>query len=538
MATQYKYGIDFGTSNCSVSIMETDVNAEGRYYPKCFVLSASEKFSQLMASEIALNRYGDVVACGVDAQEYFVKRLADYHLDNIKWSLQKEVVTFNETPLYFHDRPFSGVDAAATLLLEIKKQIDNGEPHPKTAGIVFGVPVGFEDMNKVKLIEAAIRAGLIENTPRGKLSVEFVSEPLAVAVNYGVKLESDQKVLIFDYGGGTLDVAILDMASLMNRMEVKEHEVLAKTVEETIGGKRLTWQFFYNSFLPRYGFERLKSELGLMSSLYDEERLENELKSKEEGIALLRALDNCKCHLSTKPVAAVRVMEGRLSIPSMEFTQEHFAISIRQEVDVAKSAVERALSEAFEKNGTTVDQIDMILMAGGSSMIPAFREMLVKLFGSTEKVKISGDPLTCIAHGLARVGFSKEGYKSQTINDIVDSDYGIWDAGRNAISVIIPKGMHIKDTIFNRETKSGIGKTYRVLDRHVTFMKLDVHQNGSYLNTLEIPLEKDSTQNQFKVFFEVDKQKGYLKVHVYDMNKQVFLDMMFGQNEIRIDWAN
>lgn len=526
MKPTIKYGIDFGTSNSSIALMRTDHYNTEKYSAENFKLARYGDFPLLLASEIALNKNGDIIAVGQEALDMKANQLADYFVDEIKWKLEERDVISTVT-----GRNSSGVELASILLDHMKKEVDM-EVHSTPEGIVFGVPVGFKDSEKIRLIEAAIKAGFIEDSYEGKQSVEFVSEPIAVALEYGIQMDQDQNIMIFDFGGGTLDIVIMNMKTLNGRTEIKEHEVLAK-VGGHIGGDRLTWKFFINSFIPKYGFEKLAKELKLTANLYDEKNLEKEIKSSVEGIAILNELEKCKIRLSSQYVYPFNVSKNHISIQE-KFIRDDFTNSIREEINQARQKVKEAMYRA----NLDVQDISVVLLAGGSSFIPAFQDMLREEVKDPQKVKFTKDPMTSVSRGLAIAGFTPEGVeKKQKVNDLVDSDYGVWDSATESVSVIISKGAKVYDTVLNKETLSGIGKTYRVIDSYQRNLKLQVYQNENKINDVDVNLLENEVGDHFKIFFTVNQEKGWLQVHVYNLNKQEWKKIPFGRDKIRLDWS-
>ena len=75
----------------------------------------------------------------------------------------------------------------------------------------MGVPVQYGDIQKNVLKKALVRAGFYKDANEAEKKTEFVSEPIAVAVHYGLDLQKDTTVLVFDFGGGTLDLAIVNL---------------------------------------------------------------------------------------------------------------------------------------------------------------------------------------------------------------------------------------------------------------------------------------------------------------------------------------
>jgi hypothetical chaperone protein len=536
---RYKYGIDFGTSNSSISIMVPTMNKG--HEVKTFEIEPGDIFREVVGSKIALNRKLNPIEVGRFASMAFASGGAEHYVDHIKWKLKDSNI---------NGLPVSGLDLASYLLKHIKEKT-NTIVHPETNGVVFGIPIGFSDVEKEIIVEAAVKAKLIPDTISGRKTIEFVSEPIAVALDYGMMLQKDENLLVFDYGGGTLDIVIMNMSKISSSKEIKPHEVLAKAGKK-IGGDFLTWRFFIDGFLPKYGkyelikelgfdnevsdeeakkfgFMILKNKLGLINDLTDEELLKSELLQKHEGLILLEELEKCKVRLSFNSTAILSVMIGRLSIPKLDFEVEDFSNCIKAEVLMAKEEVNNALRQA----GMSKEKIDIVLLAGGSSYIPAFQYMLKDIFGE-QKVKSTGNQMTSITRGLAIAGYETKEGKVQQVDDIVESNYGIWNFSKGEVSVIIQKGEKITNTQINRNTRAGICKKYRLLDPTSKFIELDIYQNNNKLTTIKVPINQNETKDEIAVYFTIDPAKGWLQLSVLNLMKNRWLDIPFNRDKVLI----
>ncbi|WP_246943478.1 Hsp70 family protein [Bacillus pinisoli] len=535
---KYKYGIDFGTSNSSISIMVPTVNG---LEVKTLELEPGDLFREVVASRIALEKNLKPIEIGRFASMAFASGEAAYYIDHIKWKLtDKNIINLK----------VDGIDLATNLLKHIKEKI-NRVAHPEAKGVVFGIPIGFTDFEKEILINAAIKAGFVKDSQEGRNSIEFVSEPIAVALDYGMQLHKNENILVFDYGGGTLDIVIMNMSKISSGKEVKPHEVLAKAGRK-IGGDFLTWRFFLEGFLPKYGRYELKRELGFDNKVSDDEarkfgfmklskllglnndlsnngELRDEMIQIHEGLILLDELEKCKCRLSFNDTAILSVMIGKLSIPRLDFTVEDFSKSIINEVHEAELDVNNALSSS----GLEKQDIDIVLLAGGSSYIPAFQNMLKELFGE-KRVKSSGNQMTSITRGLAIAGYESNKGKVQQVEDIVDCNYGVWNTTKGEVSVIIPKGEKITNTQINKSTRAGICKKYRLLDSSSNLIELDIYQEKEKISTIKVPIGQNESKDEFAVYFSIDRSKGWLQVSVLNIIKNRWIDIPFNRDKVTI----
>ncbi|SED14581.1 Hsp70 family protein [Paenibacillus sp. GP183] len=509
--TRTAYGIDFGTTNCSIALMRTDAFSGGRYTPQCFIISPNGTPREVMSSEISFDTAGSVVSIGRRARMDVASGAADKLVDNVKWLLHNDDFRLR----FGRNKEYTSIDLAAMMFDRISQQI-NAVPHNKPNGIVVGVPVGFSDHEKERLLEAIIKSTIAEGMK--KSDIRFLSEPISAALDYGLELESNQKVLVFDFGGGTLDITLINMSVL-------EGEVLAKEGGH-IGGRRLTTRLLTNLFIPRYGYEKLARELNLPKTQPEDEILLQCLFESGEGVELFENLDRCKIELSNESTSTLFLSRDRLNV-NMTITRSDFEEAIAEELREAHDLVISSLREVSSKS------VDMVVMSGGSSYIPAFRIMLQGIFGK-DKVKLSTDALTSVARGLAITGFTSNDGLSAGIDDIVDVPYGIWDGQNQEIAVIIDKGVKISATEIEEARVDGIYETFRLVDTSSPFMKLRIFQKDEQIGIVEVPIVPNGMDNHFKVFFQVDKDKGWLQIRVYDVSNRKWLTIPFGKDKIRI----
>jgi molecular chaperone DnaK (HSP70) len=510
MSSAYKYGIDFGTSNCSIAIVMPKTDGSKGYEPVCFDLNGANQslFSKVMASDLALSATGQIVEVGNRAIQAKVNGLAKHYITDIKWHLTDEVLKDNAVELVFNGKPFSGLDAATALFRALKHDADEVKLSKPVNGIVIGVPVDFEISNRYILLEAAINAGFVENSEDGRASIEFLSEPLAVAEAKGIDFTKDQRVMIFDHGGKTLDIAIMDIKGVSTDTEVRELEVLCKDVEISAGGKQLTWKLFSKGFLAKYGSDKLIADLGMKSPVGEVVSFQKELYSIPEGLELYNKLEEIKVELTTNETATLTLTSGKLSIPQMTFDQDLFKSCIDDELNLVKLSIDRALSLAKQNEGITKEDIDLVIMAGGSSNVRAVRNTVEEFFGS-DKVVLGDDPLMATAEGLAVHGFGNSGLLT---GDVTENEYGVFDHDTGQISVIVPKGTPLSATKYNPQNAKNIGKhkQYVLIDADSKHLEADISINQTIKNTIKV--NKIDSNETYLIFLEVDEKNAFYQV--------------------------
>lgn len=171
-------------------------------------------------------------------------------------------------------KSYAGVDLIAAILkvLRLKAEKSAKELEIDMSGVVMGVPVQYGDIQKNVLKKALVKAGFYDNFEEADKKTEFVSEPIAVAVHYGLNLKNDKTVMVFDFGGGTLDIAIVNLKKQIGTDKLHPHETISKE-RITLGGEELTRLFFINSFCDKskYGTKRIAAEFGFDRNLSAEQ---------------------------------------------------------------------------------------------------------------------------------------------------------------------------------------------------------------------------------------------------------------------------
>ncbi|MEE1361982.1 MAG: Hsp70 family protein [Selenomonadaceae bacterium] len=533
---QYKYGIDFGTTNSSIAIrfMGSDDNEH------TYVLTLKDTLPrEVIPSVVLVNKKGTIYA-GQEAVEYNYQhndRKNDFKfIKKIKLDLEK-----NGNNLEYHlgNKTISGIDLIAAILKVLRIKADKGieELGIDVSGVVMGVPVQYGDVQKNIMKEALVRAGFYKNITEANEKTEFVSEPIAVAVHYGLNLKQDKTVLIFDFGGGTLDLAVVNLKHQITDDILHPHETLAKG-RITLGGEELTKTFFINCFCKKYGVSRIAKEFRLNIDISSEE-LWGKLLETRDGIRLIEKLEQCKCELSKSFKSTFHFIGRDVQLKEKDFFRDEFQDAISEQLDEIDDLIEQTLEDADIHDRYDIDRV---ILAGGSSLIPCIQDILISKFGSSKvasklnendqyinkikRIKVSEhEVLTSIVRGLAMVGCKEE----SLIDDVVDSDYGVWDSVKDDLITIIPKGIPVKETFINRISLEGQNINVECVNNNLGTVEVIVYQRvyKNYKRVLQ-ELGKINFHNtrgsKYQIFMQIDKKQGSLEVVIYDLKRNRWID--------------
>lgn len=527
----YKYGIDFGTTNSSIAIRFLgDDNREHTIVidikdtlpretlPSVILLSASGVF----VGEDAINRYTQCIdASNNQSLIKYIKLDLENKGGNLTYNLAGKL--------------YQGVDLIAAILKELRQKAEKeaNDLDITISGVVMGVPVQYGDIQKNVLKEALVRAGYYKSQEEADIKTEFVSEPVAVAVHYGLNLMQDKTVLVFDFGGGTLDLAIVNLRQQVGTDRLHPHQTIAKE-RITLGGEELTCLFFINSFCKKYGVRRIANEFGFSPKLSPDE-LWNKLSACEDGIRFINAVEQCKCDLSKASKHKFSFIGNNIQFEEKTFFREEFDEAILDKLDEIDNLIQKCLDDGGIDDPYDIDKV---ILAGGSSLIPAVQQLLIDRFGHT-RVSVKKDEkddivkslkrdrptesevLTSIVRGLAAIGCREK----ELIEDVVDNDYGVWDVKNDSFIPIIKRGTPVKETTIDKLSEQGIYETVKCTDKNVSFVEVRVFQRNikgtQQLGTINI---RNPGSGLYRIYMSVDSKTGSLEVSVFDSIQRKWFD--------------
>ena len=378
-------GIDLGTTNSCVAVMEGGEpviipNAEGgRTTPSVVGFS---KTGERMVGSLA-------------------KRQAVTNHDRTVTSIKRQMGTNYRLNIDGHK--YTPQEISAMILQKLKRDAESYLGEPVTDAVIT-VPAYFTDAQRQATKDAGRIAGL--NVQR------IINEPTAAALAYGVDREEPQKIMVYDLGGGTLDVSILDISSGVI-------EVLATAGNNHLGGDD------FDQCIVDYLVREFKNE--------------NKVDLSRDPAAMQRlreAAEKAKIELSAMTATTVSlpyITVGKSGPLHMEIplTRAKFNDLTYHLVQATREPVNQAINDS----GVRISQISKVLMVGGSSRIPAVQDLVQSITGTLPFKGINPDE--CVAMGACLQGGVLSGsVKGLLLLDVTPLSLGIETLGGVCTRVI------------------------------------------------------------------------------------------------------
>ena len=371
-------GIDLGTTNSCVAVMEGGdavviANAEGNRTTPSVV--AFSKDGERMVGQVA-------------------KRQAITNPDRTISSIKREMGSDYRVPI--DGKSYTPQEISAMILQKLKADAEAYLGQTVTEAVIT-VPAYFTDAQRQATKDAGKIAGLDVK--------RIINEPTAAALSYGVDKESDQKVMVYDLGGGTFDVSVLEVGDGVI-------EVLA-----TAGNNRLGGDDFDKCVMDWMAAEFKKAEgIDLTGDKVAMQRLK---EAAEKAKIELSGVTSTSINLPYITADATGPKHLDLTLSRAKFDQLTGHL-----VEATAGPVRQAMSDA----GLSGNEIQKVLMVGGSSRIPAVQDMVKRLTGKEGFKGINPDE--CVAMGAALQGGVFTGdVKDLLLLDVTPLSLGIETAG-------------------------------------------------------------------------------------------------------------
>lgn len=344
-------------------------------------------------------------------------------------------------------------ELSSLILRSLKEDAESylGEP---VRDAIISVPAYFNDMQR----KATKRAGELA----GLNVVRIISEPTAAAIAHGMTEEEDSRYLVFDLGGGTFDVSILELYSPIM-------EVHAIAGDNFIGGEDFT-DVLYDLFLE--------------SASIAPESLD--LKTSSE---VRKNAESCKCAFShSNEVIMCCTIDGKLHV--LHLSYEEYERACAPLLDRLRKPIERSLRDA----GISLHEIDKIVLVGGATRSPVVRKFVAKLFGRTPSFGINPDEAVAIGAAL-QCGMKS---RDKEIREIVLTDVCPFTLGTEVMvdnGVFEEPGHYLP--IIERNTVIPVSRTETVYTAHENQTRICVKilqgesrmsQNNLLLGELSVPV--------------------------------------------------
>jgi len=359
-------GIDFGTSTClaaayefGISHIVTDPDSPPNIYSPWTPSLVSQSSDDPAASELRLLVGWECVNLFEEPQT----------IRDVKRALGDPTRTFK-----LCGEQYSVEEIAATLLSHLRHRTERHLGRP-VRDVVLSIPANFGGAARQALLAAVKMAGV---NP-----LCLINEPTAAALSYTVENpESTEKLLVFDFGGGTLDVTVLEKSG-------RQIRVRNSYGDPALGGRD------FDLAIAAWIRDRIRE---LHPGLQERADLAGILRREAEQ-AKWRLSETAETSL---PIGYIGRKQDKDVMLSLRLDRRHFADLVRPLLDRARNCLERALAESR----LGVDEIDRVLLVGGTVKIPAVRELLEEVFPGR---CLMFDPVTAVAEGAALLAANRLG---------------------------------------------------------------------------------------------------------------------------------
>jgi molecular chaperone DnaK len=481
-------GIDLGTTNSCVSIIEAGdpvviTNAEGsRITPSvvAFTEGGERLVGQIARRQAITNPENTIFA----VKRLIGRRFEDGEVQKaLKISPYKIVKADNgDAWVEIRGKKYSPAEISAFILQKMKQTAEDhlGE---KVTEAVITVPAYFNDSQRQATKDAGRIAGL--NVLR------IINEPTAASLAYGLDKKKDEKIAVFDLGGGTFDVSILELGDGV-------FEVKATNGDTFLGGE---------DFDQR-----------VIDYLADEFKKDQGIDLRKDRMALQRlkeAAEKAKCELST-------AMETDINLPFVTADQtgpKHLNMKLSRaklEMLVADllDRLEAPCTTALRDAGLGVKDIDEVILVGGMTRMPAVQERVKKLFGKDPHKGVNPDEVVAIGAGIQGAVLKGE-VKDVLLLDVTPLSLGIETLG-GVFTKLIEKNTTIptkKSQVFSTAQDNQNAVTIRVFQG-----EREMAANNKLLGQFDlvgIPAAPRGMP-QIEVTFDIDAN-GIVHVHAKDL---------------------
>ena len=395
-------GIDLGTTNSAMAVMQSG---------KPEIIANSEG-NRTTPSVVAVNKNGERLVGQVARRQqvtnpkntiYEVKRLIGRNFDDkevqrdLKLMGYEIVKSGNGVKVKMGDKEYSPEEISAMILGKLKADAESFLGAPVTEAVIT-VPAYFDDSQRQATKDAGKIAGLEVK--------RIINEPTAAALAYGLdKKKADEKIAVYDLGGGTFDVSILELGDGV-------FEVKSTNGDTHLGGAdfdRTIVNYFVAEFKKEHGID-VSDDKAAMQRLRDEaEKAKIELSTAQEVDINLPFL--------TADADGPRHFEHKLSRAKLESL-------VAELIDKTADPCEKALKDA----GLKASEVDAVVLVGGMTRMPAVQEKVKKIFGKDPMKGVNPDEVVAIGAAI-QGGVLQGDVKDVLLLDVTPLSLGIETMG-------------------------------------------------------------------------------------------------------------
>ena len=408
MSNQRIVGIDLGTTNSLVAFMQGDVP----------VIIPGDDGLNLVPSVVALDE-NDQIIVGNAARKYLIetperavysiKRLMGRGIEDIPeelklfpFRLAEDLQPGEVLRIKLGDKTFTPPEISAFILRQLKRNAERFFGAPVTQAVIT-VPAYFNDAQRQATKDAGRIAGLEV--------LRLVNEPTAASLAYGLDQKQNGIVAVYDLGGGTFDISILKLHDGI-------FEVMATNGDTHLGGDDI------DNLLITIALDDIQGDLGL------------DVRRNGEIVQTIRkAVIDAKIALSSEPVSKLDIELPAGKRYQGEITRQQFEDLIRPILDRTIAPCKQAMKDA----GVTPEQIEEVVLVGGSTRIPQVRALVKEMFRREPHTDLNPDEV--VALGAAVQAHILSGGSEVTHNmlllDVTPLSLGIEVAGGVTDKIIL-----------------------------------------------------------------------------------------------------
>ena len=457
-------GIDLGTTNSCVAVIEGGEP----------VVIANAEGARTTPSVVAFSKDGERMVGQV------AKRQAITNPDRTVASIKREMGTAHKVTI--DGKSYTPQEISAMILQKLKSDAEAYLGETVTQAVIT-VPAYFTDAQRQATKDAGKIAGLDVK--------RIINEPTAAALSYGVDKEKDQKVMVYDLGGGTFDVSIIEMGDGVQ-------EVLATAGNNHLGGDD------FDKKIMDWIVAQFKNETGIDLS-GDKMAMQRVKEAAEKAKIDLSGMTTAQISLPFITADATGPKHLETSLTRAKFNE--------MTADLVEATM-GPVRQAMQDSGLSMNDIDKILLVGGSTRIPAVQEAIQKFSGKEPFKGINPDE--CVAMGAALQGGVLGGdVKGLLLLDVTPLSLGIETMG-GVNTVIIERNTTIptkKSQIFSTAADNQTSVEVHVLQGEREFAKDNKTLGMFHLDGI-LPARRGVPQ--IEVTFDIDAN-GIVHVSAKDL---------------------
>ncbi|MCA9362643.1 molecular chaperone DnaK [Candidatus Kaiserbacteria bacterium] len=408
-------GIDLGTTNSAMAIIEAGEptiieNSEGaRTTPSIVAISkTNERLVGQIAKRQAVTNPTNTI--------YGIKRFMGHDYEDAAVQKDKEVVPYEikkgsdgGTLVNMDGKDYRPEEVSAMILTKLKNDAE-AKLGEKITEAVITVPAYFDDSQRKATQDAGKIAGLEVK--------RIINEPTAAALAYGFNKKKDEKIVVYDFGGGTFDVTVLEVGDDVV-------EVQSTDGDAHMGGRDIDQaivRFLIESFKKDTGVDLGKDKLALQRLDESAEKAKHELSNTSEtdiNIPFISQGSDGPLHMD------VKLSRAKLEELAHEYVDKSIEITKR----------------ALEASGLKKEEIDEIILVGGQTRMPAIQNAVKTLFGKEPNRSINPDEVVALGAAI-QAGIFQGDVQDITLVDVIPLSLAIETMGGVATK-LIEKNTHI-----------------------------------------------------------------------------------------------